>query len=152
MMMTALASPAPAAQPGIETAAAVAAADPVLIFEEGLLGFPDCRRFTLLPTERDGLFWLQSLDHESLVFLVADPFRFVPDYVVDLEPAALRGLEPVLPTDIAVLAIVTLARQPGEPCTVNLQGPIAINLRTQRARQIVLPDPEYGLRHPLDLA
>lgn len=113
---------------------------------EGMLGFAGERRFVLLPAAARGVFWLQSLDDGGLIFLVVDPFEFVPGYEVDLpelpEQSAARTL---------VLSIVTLPRGRGEECTVNLQGPLVFDLRDRGATQVVLNDSRYHTRHRIDL-
>lgn len=124
----------------------------LLYFQNGLFGFPEHRRFTLRATDHEGLYWLQSDDDDALAFLLADPFIFVRDYVVELHDAEVEELGTAAPSDLAVLAIVTLPRTPDRPCTLNLQGPVAIDLRTGRAKQVILTDTEFGLRHPVDLS
>jgi flagellar assembly factor FliW len=127
------------------------ATEDVIHFDDGLLGFPECREFVLLPAARDGLYWLQSVEQTPLVFLLADPFLFCAGYSVELEPAECSDLEAAEASDVAILSIVTLPR-PGETlATTNLQGPLAINLARGRARQIVLPDSTYGVRSAIDL-
>ena len=49
------------------------APDAVIDFAGGLLGFPECHRFALVPAGREGLFWLQSLDYSALTFLLGYP-------------------------------------------------------------------------------
>lgn len=122
-----------------------------LLFPDGLLGFAAQHRWVLLPAAAEGLFWLHSCDEASLVFLVADPFLFLPTYAVhvtDGDPVA-RGAE--RPGDVAVLAIVTLPASPWAACTMNLQGPLLVNLRTRVGAQRVRGDELYGPRHPIDL-
>ncbi|HVO34700.1 MAG TPA: flagellar assembly protein FliW [Gemmatimonadales bacterium] len=122
-----------------------------LIFPDGLLGFAAQHRYVMLPAAAAGVYWLQSCDEGSLVFLVADPFPFVPDYAFELpdgDPVA-RGAEQ--PGDIALLAIVTLPDSPWAACTMNLQGPLVVNLRTRLGCQRVRADELYGPRHPIDL-
>jgi len=121
-------------------------------FDLGLLGFPEARRFALIPTRRSGTFWLQSADFEALAFLVADPFRVVEGYAVDLGAAELGTLAPREACDVLVLSILTLPRSPGDPTTANLQGPVALNLRQRMGRQVVLQDSPWGVRHPVTLA
>lgn len=120
-------------------------------FPQGLYGFEDARRFALLPAERDGLFWLQSVDFSALAFLLADPFRWVENYNVDLPDAELVSLAPADASDVAVLAIVTLPRNSVEKPTANLQGPVTLNVRKRVGRQIVIQDSVYDTRHELDL-
>lgn len=140
------------ATPGASVSAFVAhAEEPVtgaLEFEDGLFGFPDCRNFTLTAAPRDGLYWLQSSEHVALTFLLVDPFRAFDDYAVDLPDADVEALAPAHPADIAVLAIVTLPDASDTACTANLQGPVAVNMRSGRARQIIIGHEDYGVRHP----
>ena len=129
---------------------AVPGADDSLIqrvtFPAGLFGFPECRDFRLSATTRPGLYWLRSSEHEALAFLLADPFLFFPEYTVDLSEGDLAGLASEDPSDLAVLAIVTLPRSAGEALTANLQGPVIVNLARRIARQVVLQDSRFGLR------
>lgn len=119
----------------------------VLVMPEGMLGFAGERRFVLLPAMPEGVFWLQSVDDGALIFLLVDPFRFFPGYVVDSPeiPEAGPGEE------VAVLSIVTLPRTRGEPCTANLQGPLVFQNPARLARQVILDDPRYHTRHELNL-
>lgn len=123
----------------------------VFQFPQGLYGFEDAHSFVLLPAERNGLFWLQSMDFSALAFLLVDPFHWVENYNVDLPDAELVSLAPADAADVAVLAIVTLPRNSHEHPTANLQGPVALNVRKRVGRQIVLQDSVYNTRHELDL-
>jgi flagellar assembly factor FliW len=124
----------------------------VMEFPHGLLGFPECHRFALVRAGTDGVYWLQSLDHSTLVFLLVDPFPHFADYVVDLPPAEVLELGGGNAADLAVLTIVTLP-PPGanEPPTTNLQGPVMVNLRARRGKQIICSDADHGVRRPLTL-
>ena len=123
----------------------------VIEFPAGLLGFPECRHFALIGGQASGTFWLQSIEHPVLVFLLVDPFLAYGGYTVDIAPQDLAGLEIAQPSDVAILSIVTLSRSPNEPATANLQGPLAINLRTRIGKQIAIDVPGFGVRVPLDL-
>ncbi len=130
----------------------IAPAD-VRTFPHGLLGFPECRRFALLAIDgRGGMYWLQSIEHPALAFLLVDPFRLVDDYVVEISDLDRHELAADDPAEVLVLAILTLPERPGAPCTANLQGPVAVNLRTGVGRQLVLADARNGVRTPVDLA
>ena len=53
----------------------------VITFKEGLPGFPGMRRFALIQTSPEPVFfWLQSVDEPGLAFVVCDPLAFVPDF------------------------------------------------------------------------
>jgi flagellar assembly factor FliW len=116
-----------------------------------VLGFPECKRFVLTASGREGLYWLQSADHSALTFVVADPFRFFPDYAVDLAPNLVTELRANDPTDLAIFTIVTLPGNSDE-ATANLQGPLVVHLGERRALQHVIPDSPFGVRHVLDLS
>jgi flagellar assembly factor FliW len=122
-----------------------------LRFDDGLFGFPACRSFGLVPTVHPGLFWLQSTEHEPLRLLLADPFVFFDGYSVDLPDADVKRLAPEMADDVAILATVTIGEGP-QGITANLQGPIAIDVRTGRARQFIVSDPARQVREPIDLA
>jgi flagellar assembly factor FliW len=113
---------------------------------EGMLGFAGERRFVLLPAASSGIYWFQSVDDGSLIFLVVDPFELAPGYEVDLPELPETSRQHVV-----ILTIVTLPRQKGDPCTTNLQAPLILDLRDRTARQVVLQDPRYHTRHPVDL-
>ncbi len=120
-------------------------------FDHGLLGFPDVRNFVLIPAKRTGTFWLQSTEHPPLTFLLVDPFEWVEAFTLDIPDADLGPLTPERPEDLVILAILTLGGQDRSRATVNLQGPIAINLKGRMGRQMVLSDSEWGTRHPITL-
>jgi flagellar assembly factor FliW len=123
----------------------------VVQFPAGLYGFPECQRFVVVPAEREGLYWLQSLDHAALAFLLADPFAFFDGYSVDLAPTDLAELQATESSEIGLLAIVTLPRTRHERPTANLQGPLAIHLGAQRGKQLAIAESEFGVRCAFEL-
>ncbi len=72
------------------------------------------------------------------------------DPSVELDTGELAEPAPNDPSEILVLAILTLPQAQGEPATANLHGPVALNVVVRRGRQIAL-ESAYGLRHPVDL-
>lgn len=123
----------------------------LLTLPEGLLGFPKCHSWALLRGSKDGTAWLQSADHPALVFLLVDPFVFFEGYAVDLSPTDLRTLEATSATQVAVFAIVTLPAPRQLTCTVNLQGPLLLNLAGGLGAQIVLDKTDFGIREELPI-
>lgn len=123
----------------------------LLEFPDGLYGFPECRQFVLVPAEKEGLYWLQSAEHSTLAFLLVDPFLHFDGYAVDIPPADLSGLAAEHPSDIVILAIVTLPRTRHERLTANLQGPLAVNLAQQRAKQLAVSESDFGVRCEFDI-
>jgi flagellar assembly factor FliW len=120
-------------------------------FPDGILGFPACERFVLVPAERRSFFWLQSVDCGALAFLLVDPFALFDDFFVDLPEGDLGPLRAEKDSEIAILAIVTLPGKEGEAPTANLQGILAFNLSQRIARQVVIQNSPYSVRWPMNM-
>ena len=123
----------------------------LLQFPQGLYGFPDCHGWVLVPTKRDGLFWLQSTQHAPLAFLLVDPFMHFPCYAVDLSAADLARVGTSEPSEIIVLAVVTIGSRDGALPTANLQGPVVFNMCARQGFHIVLSVEGYGTREPFTI-
>ncbi|MCU0623208.1 MAG: flagellar assembly protein FliW [Gemmatimonadaceae bacterium] len=124
----------------------------LLTLPRGVLGFPECRRFLLLASAHDGIYWLQSAEYRALTFVLADPFRHVPEYVVDLGPGLRHELQAEQASDVAIFAIVTLATTPDAAPTMNLQGPLLVNTRLRRGVQHVIAESSWGVATPFTLS
>ena len=123
-----------------------------LMFPQGLLGFGDCRDFALaeLPDGKQPQFKaLQCLSDPSLAFLVAPlPSDTSAIDSVDVEEACLN-LD-IAAADLAIVLIVTVRRDDaGAHVSVNLRAPILIDTNRRIARQYVLPNSKYEIRHKL---
>jgi flagellar assembly factor FliW len=122
----------------------------VLHFAAGLPGFPQLRRFELVPFGGDDspFSLLQSFDEPEIAFVVIPPALFFPEYepVLDDDTADRLGLNTA--EDAQLLVIVTVGARP-EDSTVNLLGPIVVNRTTREGVQIVLDPDVYSLRQPL---
>lgn len=124
--------------------------DKVMTFADGLLGFPDARRFALVDASDDGTyFWLQSLDDPTLAFLAAVPWAFFPDYEPELSRSDQEDLAISDPSEVMVLCLLTITE---DAVTANLLGPLVVNAETRQGRQIVLDDSDYSARVPLAAA
>jgi flagellar assembly factor FliW len=126
----------------------------VLHFPEGLLGFPDARRFAMFdPQGTDTYYWLQSVDDPSLAFLTVVPWVFCPEYEPELPPEDEERLGLEAPTDAIVLCLLTVHREAGverpSGITANLLGPLVVNATTRLGRQVVLVEGGHPLRAPL---
>jgi flagellar assembly factor FliW len=111
---------------------------PVLTFDAGIPGFPDLRRFEVVPCGEglDPFCWMRSLERPEVAFVVAPPGCFFEDYYVRIDDQSVERLGIRDASDVVVLVIITLAMPPARP-TANLLGPIVINRRTLKAMQVV---------------
>ncbi|MCX7796155.1 MAG: flagellar assembly protein FliW [bacterium] len=111
-----------------------------IVFISPILGFEDEREFILIKEKEDSPFcWLQSLRTPELAFLLADPFIFFPEYVVELE-------DTYRDKDIVIYVIVTL-NEDFKLSTANLVAPIIIDAENKEASQIILENSPYTTRH-----
>ncbi|MCS6777559.1 MAG: flagellar assembly protein FliW [Chloroherpetonaceae bacterium] len=120
----------------------------VITFPDGLIGFEQCQRFVVVRHEEDSAFrWLQSLDVPAVAFPIIEPNQVRPDYAPTISDADARALE--LDSDTHALLFVIVTVPPGQPqeMTVNLLGPLVINVLTRRGRQVIVQDEEYMTRH-----
>lgn len=114
--------------------------DEVVVFDEGLVGFPDTTRACLLPIDEDGLFfWLQDLDDPAVAFLVLTPWPLFPDYEPVLDEADQEALQLESAGDAVVFCVVTSHDEPRR-FTANLLGPLVINEGRRIGRQATLRD------------
>jgi flagellar assembly factor FliW len=121
--------------------------DRIITFKNGLLGFPHARRFALIQTSQDPVFfWLQSVDDPLLAFVVCDPLAFVPDYQVPVRQDDLEAVELEELSDGQVLVIVNKV---DDYLTANLLGPLLVGAKSLLGKQLVLSDQRYQTRHPL---
>lgn len=123
-----------------------------LMFPQGLLGFGDCRDFALaeLPNGKQPQFKaLQCLSDPSLAFLVAPlPSESPAIDRSDVEEAC-QTLS-IAAEDLAIVLIVTVRRDDdGAHVSVNLRAPVLIDTKRRVARQYVLPNNKYEIRHQL---
>ena len=117
----------------------------LITFAEGLHGFSEHRRFALIQTSPDPVFyWMQSVDDPNLAFVVCDPLTFVPDDQVPIRKDDMQALGLDDLKDRQVLVIVN--KVDGD-LTANLLGPIVVGTRSLRAKQMVLSERRYSTRH-----
>lgn len=122
--------------------------DDVVTFQDGLVGFPDFSQFVLIQHSDGSPFrWLQSLEHAEVAFLVVDPAHYVADYAPEISELQAKQIGVGEDTPRLVYTIVTIPPGKPEEMTINLAGPIVVNLESGRARQIVIEDECYPIRH-----
>ncbi|MCD8500918.1 MAG: flagellar assembly protein FliW [Bacillaceae bacterium] len=123
--------------------------DKILTFEHGIPSFLEEKQFILLPLgEGTPLYILQSIQTPALAFVVTSPFDFFPDYQVKLSEATIATLNIENEADVTLFVILTV-KEPFSNTTANLQGPIVINGKLQKGKQVLLSDTDYHTRHLL---
>jgi flagellar assembly factor FliW len=122
----------------------------VIHFPEGLLGFPRHRDFILLDHGKNSPFcWLQSVDEPELAFVLTDPFPLVSGYLQGLSPEEESLIRFEEGKEVVVLSLVTIPQGQASRATVNLLGPLVIDVDARRGKQVVLANAGYSHRQPL---
>lgn len=124
----------------------------IITFENGIIGFPEMKRFTLLHDEEKGnqvgIRFLQSLDEPAFALPVMDPFVVKGDYAPEVEDELLASLGNVTEENVLVLVTVTVPSDLTQ-MSVNLQGPIIINVDERKACQIIIDTNNYPVKYPI---
>ncbi len=120
----------------------------IITFPEGILGFPEFKKYCLIDSGDETLIlWLQSVENPDIAFAVLEPKIFKLDYAARLSAAELRELKLENINQSAVFSILTIPSDDLTQMTANLKAPIVINLKERVARQVVLQENEYSVKH-----
>jgi flagellar assembly factor FliW len=123
--------------------------DKLITMERPILGFEQLTSFCLVNVpELAPFMWLQSTEDAAAAFLVVNPCVFYPGYRIEINPKEIAELRVALPQSIETYVIVTLTEDPAQT-SVNLQGPILVNTENNLAKQLVLVNSQYQVRHYL---
>ena len=121
----------------------------ILDFPHGMLGFPDEKKFALMEYKPESPFYfLQSVAEANLTFLLINPFAFFNDYEFAMDDALLAEIGVTAENPPSVFNIATV-KDKLENMTVNLAGPVLVNIRDRQAVQLVIEKTEYPTRFPL---
>jgi len=125
--------------------------DKIVRMPKPVLGFEHLKRYCII--ERDDcqpFLWYQSVDDPEIAFIIVNPLFFAPKYRIEVNPKELEELRIRDVKAVETYVIVTIPDKPSE-MTVNMQGPIVINTETRLAKQLVLVNSEYLVKHRVEL-
>lgn len=123
--------------------------DKIINFPEGIYAFEDKRRFVMLSPLGNDVYpaWLQSLDDESLCFIVFDPKQIVEDYSITADEESLKDIGDPNGENIRYLALAVVPEE-YKKTTINLKSPIVINADKMLAAQIIAEE-NYPIKFPI---
>ncbi len=123
--------------------------DTIVHFDEGLIGFSECKEFVLVENEALKPFrLLQSADTADLGFVVLDPTVRIADYHQQIPEREWEAIGVTDPHKRLAFVIVNIGLNPKES-TGNFQAPLLINYEKMTGRQVILTDSGFCLRTPL---
>ena len=123
----------------------------IINFPNGIIGFPDLKRFTLMHDEEQGtgtIKWLQSIEEPGFAMPVIDPLIVCPDYNPQIDKNELLDIGDLQDDDLLVLVTVTVPHDLTK-MTVNLKGPFIINVADMKASQSIIDNDEYPVKFPI---
>lgn len=118
--------------------------DEIIIFEDGIPGFEDINKFIVIKSEDIIIHYLQSIDSD-IVFPIVNPFLVNNEYEFEIPDNTVKKLDIEKYEDLSIYTIVVIPEDIKEIRT-NLQGPIIINNKNKKGKQIIL-DESYPLRY-----
>lgn len=118
----------------------------ILEFPEGILGFEEYHRYTIIEQSDSIFHFLQCIDEPQLAFVVLMPELLRPDYQVVLDEPHISQLKISNPEEARVYSIVTIPEDVAE-MTANLQAPVIVNTKERLGKQVILMDGKYHTKH-----
>lgn len=126
--------------------------DKIITFGNGIIGFPELKHFTLLHDEEKGtgvgIRFLQSIEDPAFAMPVMDPLLVKPDYDPEVDDELLAGAGNLTAENILVLVTVSVPSDLTK-MSVNLQGPLVINVEEHRACQIIIEGGAFPVKFPI---
>ena len=123
----------------------------IISFPNGIIGFPDLKKFILMYDEEKGtdtIKWLQSIDEPSFAMPVMDPLIVCPDYKPEVDRTTVDIIGELSNDDLLVLVTVTVPHDLKQ-MTVNLMGPFIINVKECKAVQTIVDNDDYPVKFPI---
>ncbi|SEF99813.1 flagellar assembly factor FliW [Caloramator fervidus] len=120
--------------------------DEILYFEKGIPGLEEYKRYVIIKVEDSNLYCLQSIDEKNIALLTIIPWDYFKDYEIELSCEEMKELGINSYEDVMVYNIVTVRE---DKITANLLAPIVLNIKNNKAKQIILNDKKYSLRQEI---
>lgn len=126
--------------------------DKILTFDNGIMGFEDCKRFTILYDNEEEntpvISWLQSLDEQDFAIPVINPLVVKPDYNPVVEDELLSSLGELTEENVVILLSITVPSDL-KKMTANLKAPFILNADTKKGCQIIVENSDYEIKYSI---
>jgi flagellar assembly factor FliW len=120
-----------------------------ILFNHGIPGFENYHRFMISQyTDESPFAIMQSVEKADLAFILIGLEKVVPGYSIELTDDVVAELKLTQPEEAVMYAIVTITGDLVN-ATVNLAAPLCISNQAKLGKQIILNNPDYGLKHSL---
>ena len=126
------------------------AEEKIITFVNGIIGFPDLKKFTLIYNEEKGtgagIRWMQSMDEPNFAIPVMDPLVVMDTYNPVVDDEIFKGIGELTSDNTLVLVSTTIPTDITQ-MSVNLQGPYIINVDERKACQVIVDNDEYPVKY-----
>jgi flagellar assembly factor FliW len=123
--------------------------DTVIHFDEGLIGFSDCKDFRVMEDDSIAPFHLlQSSQTKELGFLVLEPSVVMFDYYSRIPAREWESIG-LSPSDRRLAFVICVIGASPNQSTGNFQAPLIVNYSKMNGRQLILTDAALSVRQPL---
>jgi|SRR5207237_715379 len=123
--------------------------DTIIHFDEGLIGFSDCKDFQLMESNNIAPFHLlQSPEMKEVGFLVLEPSVIMADYYTRIPAREWESIG-LSDSDARLAFVICVIGPTPRECTGNFQAPLIVNYKKMIGRQVILTDQALTVRQPL---
>lgn len=122
----------------------------ILTFDNGIMGFEDMKRWTLIYDIEKGsegpISWFQSLDMAELALPVINPYTVTAIYEPVVEDELLKPLGEFKDEELVTLLTITIPSEDPSKTTANFRAPILINPVNRKGIQVIVNNEDYPIK------
>lgn len=124
--------------------------DKILTFDNGIMGFEDMKRWTLIYDIEKGsegpISWFQSLDMAELALPVINPYTVTAVYEPVVEDELLKPLGEFKDEELVTFLTITIPSEDPSKTTANFRAPILINPVNRKGIQVIVNNEDYPIK------
>ena len=122
----------------------------ILTFENGIIGFEDMKRWTIMYDIDNGsgglISWFQSLDFAGLALPIISPYSVAEKYEPIVEDELLKPLGEFKDEDLLTFLTITIPHEDPSKTTANFRAPLLINPNNCKGVQIIVNNEDYPIK------
>ena len=122
----------------------------ILTFDNGIMGFEDMKRWTLIYDIEEGsegpISWFQSLDMAELALPVINPYTVTAVYEPVVEDELLKPLGEFKDEELVTFLTITIPSEDPSKTTANFRAPILINPVNRKGIQVIVNNEDYPIK------
>ena len=122
----------------------------ILTFDNGIMGFEDMKRWTLIYDIEKGsegpISWFQSLDMAELALPVISPYTVTAVYEPVVEDELLKPLGEFKDEELVTFLTITIPSEDPSKTTANFRAPILINPVNRKGIQVIVNNEDYPIK------